>query len=138
MDSEKLHIGIMVKDNWGNKLSENESFYRLLFKLEKKKETEEKLTNEEVGWLFASYKKWFIKTQEMLGDCYEATAGNREAQSFGEQLKFDILDHVHQIITECKLENDQLINDITVQADIEKQRIVREEQEKAGREIMEP
>ena len=138
MDTEKLHIGIMVKDDWGNKLSENESFYRLLFKFDKKKDSEDKLTNDEVNWLFASYKKWFNKTQDMLNDCYEATTGNREAQVFGEQLKFDILEHVHQIITECKLENDDLINDLTVQADIEKRRIAREEQEKAERDNMEP
>ena len=135
MDAEQLHLAIMSGNDWGNRLSENDSFYRLLFKLDKKRDNEtEKLTNSEVNWLFASYKKWFIKTQAMLEDCFEDSQGNQEAQKFGEQLKYDILDHVHQIINECKLENEELHSNLQVQADIEKQRLMRIEQEKSDKE----
>jgi len=135
MNTEQLHLAIMSGNDWGNRLSENDSFYRLLFKLDKKRDNEtEKLTNEEVNWLFASYKKWFTKTQAMLEDCFEDNQGNQEAQKYGEQLKFDILDHVHQILNECKLESEELRGKLQVQADIEKQRLLRIEQEKIDNE----
>ena len=59
MDTEKLHLAIMSKKDWGNKLSENDSFYRLLFKLDKIRENNKELTIEDTNWLFASYQKWF-------------------------------------------------------------------------------
>ena len=135
MNTEQLHLAVMSGNDWGNRLSENDSFYRLLFKLDKKRDNEtEKLTNEEVNWLFASYKKWFTKTQDMLEDCFEDSQGNQEAQKYGEQLKFDILSHVHQILNECKLESEELRGKLQVQADIEKQRLLRIEQEKVDNE----
>ena len=130
MDSEKLHIAIMSQTNWGNKLSEGDSFYRLLYKLDKKRENDEELTMTEVNWLFASYRKWFLKAEELLEECTDDNAGNKEAQEYGNQLKYDILQHTHTIIQESKLENDNLLNDLTVKADIEIARIDREQKEK--------
>ena len=135
MDTEKLHIAIMSQSNWGNKLSEGDSFYRLLFKLDKKRETEEKLSTTEVHWLFASYRKWFLKAEELLEECSDNNAGNKEAQVYGNQLKYDILQHTHTIIQESKLENDNLLNDLTVKADIEKARIEREKKEKIAKKM---
>ena len=135
MDTEKLHLAILGEKNWGNKLSEGDSFYRLLFKLDKKRENDEKLTMEEVNWLFASYRKWFLKAEELLEECIEDNAGNKEAQTFGKQLKYDILQHTHTIIQESKLENGGLINDLTVKADIEKARINREQKEQKPMEL---
>ena len=128
MDSEKLHLAIMSKKDWGNKLSENDSFYRLLFKLDKIRENDKELSIENTNWLFASYQKWFEKVEQMLEECMEDNAGNREAHEYGEQLKVDILNHVHEIITESKLEQKDLINDLTVKADIEKVGIARAEE----------
>ena len=130
MDTEKLHTAIMVNQDWGNKLSENDSFYRLLFRLDKVRENNEVLTSENVKWLFASYKKWFCRAQEMLNDCNDDNIGNQEALTFGEQLKFDILQHVHTIITESVLEESELINKLTIIADMEAARIARENGEK--------
>ena len=131
MDCEKLHFAIMGNENWGNKLSENDSFYRLLFKLDKVREREDKLKTEDAYWLFASYRKWFLKAEKLLEDCTENNAGNREALEYGRQLKFDILEHVHEIITESALEKEDLIQELIVKADIEKQRISRIQQEEA-------
>ena len=88
------------------------------------------MTNEDVNWLFASYKKWFTKAESLLEDCNEDNAGNKEAQAYGKQLKYDILQHVHTIITESKLENKDLRSQLTIQADIEKAKIEREKKEK--------
>ena len=129
MDSRSLHLAIMSVEKWGNKLSENDSFYRLLFKLDKVRENNETLKNEDVQWLFASYRKWFLKAEKMLEDCIEDNAGNREAQEYGEQLKVDIIQHVMDIINESKLENNNLHNDLQVKADIEIARIEREKRE---------
>lgn len=130
MDTERLHIAIFCQNNWGNKLSEGDSFYRLLFKFDKKRENNEILTNEDVNWLFASYKKWFIKAESLLEECNEDNAGNQEAQLYGKQLKYDILQHVHTIITESQLENNELRNQLTIQADIEKAKLEREKRNK--------
>lgn len=130
MDTERLHIAIFCQNNWGNKLSEGDSFYRLLFKCDKKRENNEILTNEDVNWLFASYKKWFIKAESLLEECNEDNAGNQEAQLYGKQLKYDILQHVHTIITESQLENNELRNQLTIQADIEKAKLEREKRSK--------
>ena len=130
MDTERLHIAIFCETNWGSKLSEGDSFYRLLFKLDKKRENDEMITNEDVGWLFASYKKWFAKAESLLEDCNDDNAGNKEAQLYGKQLKYDILQHVHTIITESKLENDELRSQLTIKADIEKAKLEREKREK--------
>ena len=130
MDTERLHIAIFCQTNWGSKLSEGDSFYRLLFKLDKKRENDEMITNEDVGWLFASYKKWFAKAESLLEDCNDDNAGNKEAQLYGKQLKYDILQHVHTIITESKLENDELRSQLTIKADIEKAKLEREKREK--------
>jgi len=130
MNSEKLHIAIMSQKNWGNKLSEGDSFYRLLYKLDKKKESDEKLTMTEVHWLFASYRKWFLKAEELLEECNEDNAGNKEAQEYGNQLKYDILQHTHSIIQESKPENEDLLHDLTVKADIEIAKVEREKKEK--------
>ena len=135
MDTEKLHLAIMSVAEWGNKLSENDSFYRLLFKLDKVRENNGVLKNDEVNWLFASYKKWFQKAQEMLEECVEDNAGNREALQYGEQLKVDILAHVLDIINESNLENKNLHNDLTIKADIEKQRLFRTQQEKENQNM---
>ena len=135
MDTEKLHLAIMSEKNWGNKLSEGDSFYRLLFKLDKKRDNDEKLTTEEVNWLFASYRKWFLKAEELLEECTEDNAGNKEAQTYGKQLKYDILQHTHTIIQECELENNELINDLTIKADIEKAKIAREQKERKPMEL---
>ena len=135
MDTERLHLAIMSEKNWGNKLSEGDSFYRLLFKLDKKRESDEKLTMEEVNWLFASYRKWFLKAEELLEECIEDNAGNKEAQKYGKQLKYDILHHTHTIIQECKLVNEELVNDLTVKADIEKAKIDREQKEQKAMEL---
>ena len=129
MDKEKLHLAIMSKDNWGSKLSENDSFYRLLFKLDKVRDNDQVLSTENVYWLFASYRKWFLKAQELLEECYEDNAGNREALEYGKQLKYDILQHVHDIVTESKLEKKDLHHDLTIKADIEKQTMLREQKE---------
>ena len=130
MDTERLHIAIFCQTNWGSKLSEGDSFYRLLFKLDKKRENDEMITNEDVGWLFASYKKWFAKAESLLEDCNDDNAGNKEAQLYGKQLKYDILQHVHTIITESKLENDELRSQLTIKADIEKAKLEREKRQK--------
>ena len=74
-----------------------------------------------------------MKAESLLEDCTENNAGNREALEYGRQLKFDILEHVHEIITESSLEKEDLIQDLIVKADIEKQRISRIQQEEAER-----
>ena len=129
MDSENLHLAIMSNEQWGNKVSENDSFYRLLFKLDKVREQNETLKTEDVLWLFASYRKWFIKAQKLLNECCEDNAGNREALAYREQLKVDIIQHVLDIINESKLENNDLHNDLKIKADIERARIEREAKE---------
>ena len=65
----------------------------------------------------------------IVKECYEDNAGNREALEYGKQLKYDILQHVHDIITESKLEQKDLHQDLTVKADIEKQKLIREQKE---------
>ena len=100
MDIEKLHIAIM-SENWGNKFCQNDSFYRLLFKFEKAG----KMNDEDVRWLFASYKRWFKRCEELLAKCDTESTGDREAREAGIKLKKDIITHVLQLINEC--ENDE-------------------------------
>ena len=105
------------------------SQYRLLFKLDKVREKDEELKTEDVHWLFASYRKWFLKAESLLEDCSENNAGNKEALEYGKQLKFDILEHVHDIITESKLEDKDMHTNLIIKADVEKARIIRKQQE---------
>ena len=71
----------------------------------------------------------------MLEECVDDNAGNREALQYGEQLKVDILAHVLDIINESNLENKNLHNDLTIKADIEKQRLFRIQQEKTNQDM---
>jgi len=118
MDAEKLHEAVVNNDCWGSRQSEKDNFYRLIYKLDKKKEKEEKLTIDEVNWLLGSYKKWFFQCEELLADCNDDNAGNREAQAYGNQLKVDVLNHIHTIITESDCEDADIVNKLRVKGDM--------------------
>ena len=137
MDTKKLHEVIMRETEWGNKLSEGDSFYRLLFRMDKKRDNNETVTKEDINWVFASYKKWYGKVQELLSDCYEDSAGNREAQTFGDQLKFDIINHILTIVVESNLEEKDLASGLQVKYDMEAARKLREEKEKESGQMIE-
>ena len=121
MDPEKLHDAVVNNNCWGARQSENDNFYRLIFKMDKKKENEEKLTVEDVNWLLGSYRKWFFKCEELLADCIEDNIGNREAHACGKQLKVDVLNHIHTIITESTFEDNDTINKLRVKGDMAQQ-----------------
>ena len=137
MDTKKLHEVIMNETEWGNKLSEGDSFYRLLFRMDKKRDNNEIVTKEDINWVFASYKKWYEKVQELLSDCYEDCAGNREAQTFGDQLKFDVINHILTIVVESNLEEKDLTSGLQVKYDMEAARKLREEKEKESGQMIE-
>ena len=120
-DIEALHKAIMSND-WGVKISQGDSFYRLIFKLEKQGQ-DNIITNDEMKWLFASYKIWFAKTEELLTKCNDNSQGSNEAHELGGKLKKDIILHLHSIVTESKAETPDWNTRLMVMADIEGKRM---------------
>ena len=116
LTTEKLHTAIMG-NNWGMRISKDESFYRLMFKLERQGQTV-KIKNEDMHLLFASYKIWHEKTLELLGACNSESEGDKEARILGEKFKKDILEHTHTIVMGSMAETEDWCTKLTVMADM--------------------
>jgi len=118
LTTENLHM-VLMEEIWGKRACYGDSFYRLLFKLEKRGQNEAtKISNEEMYLMFASYKIWYEKTVELLEACDSDSKGDREARINGEKFKKDVLEHVHSIITESKAETPDWVTKLIVQADV--------------------
>ena len=113
---EKLHSAIMG-NNWGIRISKDESFFRLIFKMERQGQTT-KIKDEEMHLLFASYKIWFDKTIDLLAACNTESEGDKEARILGEKFKSDILEHTHSIVMGSKAETEDWSTKLTVMADM--------------------
>ena len=112
----KMHTAIM-ENQWGNKISQGDNFYKLIFKLEKQGK-ESSISNEEMYLLFESYKIWFKKTNELLGACNSESDADTEARVYGERFKTDIMEHVHSIIMESSAETPDWSTKLVVTADM--------------------
>ena len=113
MNTEKLRIAIL-KGTWGNIVAANDNFYRLLFKLEKKR----MLTLAEVHELFASYKNWTVQIEQLVKDCKgNDTMEDRRAVMYAETLEDDIIHHIESIVTTIKCEDETLLTRLAEQAE---------------------
>jgi len=116
LDIEALHTAIMG-NNWGIRVCKDDSFYRLIYKLEKQgKETS--ISNNEMHMLFASYKIWYERTLELLAACNSESKSDQEARAYGEKFKKDIVEHVLLIVTESQAETEDWGTKLIVCADV--------------------
>ena len=105
MDSDKLRF-VLVNNDWGTTLANQDNFYRMLFKMEKKAVLEEADTNE----IFASYRNWKSQIDKLIHECNEnGTLEDRKAIAFAQTLDEDILKHIESIITSPACKNKQLV-----------------------------
>ena len=116
MTIEALHTAIMG-NNWGIKACKDDSFYRLIYKLEKQGK-ENMISNDDMHLLFASYKIWFNKTVELLAACNSDSQSDQEARAYGDRFKKDIVEHVLTIISESKAETEDWTTKMIVNADV--------------------
>ena len=113
MDSDKLRVAI-VNNDWGTTLANQDNFYRMLFKMERKTVLEESDTNE----IFASYKNWKGQVDKLVQECNtNGTLEDRKAVAFAETLDDDILKHIENIITSPACKDKQLIAHLLVLAE---------------------
>ena len=106
LTASKLRVAI-GKGNWKCKaMSENDHFYRYLFKLEKKARA---ITYEEIQAMFCSYEHWKKQIDDMIENCHlSSTADDAEAVQYAEQLDEDIMDQMFHIVTNMPCEKDDL------------------------------
>ena len=91
---------------WGVKVSDQEHFYRMLFKYERDKQ--KKLAYPEVQHMFASYCNWREQINTMIAECEVHAANNdgceedAKAVRYANCLNEDILSHIHRILTKAE------------------------------------
>ena len=111
MDVDKMKIAIENHD-WGNRVSDGDNFYRLIFILEKKG-TKNELKQEDIYHLFQSYKNWVVKTSAMVEECQKNdTREDRKAVEYWERMQQDLLEHMHQIVSTSACENPLIVDEI--------------------------
>ena len=116
LDVEKMKVAI-ERQNWGNKVAAGDHFYRLIFKLEKKGQSEA-LKQEEIFQMFQSYKDWEQKTGILVEECRKNdTRDDRKAVEYWEKMQQDLLEHMHQIISTSDCDNTLIIDEIIAIAD---------------------
>ena len=109
MNVEKMKKAIEkghAEKRWGIKISDNEHFYRMLFRFDKEKQ--KKLAYTDVQLMFASYCNWKEQISNMIQEC-ETHAKNNDgcdeddkAIRYAMVLDSDILSHVHRILTKAE------------------------------------
>ena len=120
LTTDMLHVALM-ENNWGVRACYGASFYRLLFKLEKKGQNGS-ITNEEMNLMFASYKIWYDQCIQLLNACSSDSKGDKEARISGEKIKKDIIEHIHSIVMESTAETQDWNTKLIVAADVVAQR----------------
>ena len=91
---------------WGVKVSDQEHFYRMLFKYEKDKQ--KKLAYVDVQHMFASYCNWREQINSMVADCEAHQASNDGCEEDAKAIRYaaclneDILSHIHRILTKAE------------------------------------
>ena len=116
LDVDKMKVAI-EKHTWTKRVASGDHFYRLIFKLEKKGQSEA-LKQEEIYHMFQSYKAWETRTGTLVEDCRENdTREDRKAVEYWEKMKQDLLEHMHQIISTSDCENTLIIDEIIAIAD---------------------
>ena len=105
----EIMVEALTRGNWGLDICDGDNFYKILFKLEKK----DKLSIKDTNVICGSCQRWLDKTTVMIEECREsATRDDMRALEFGEQLKKDILEHVHKILTEMPKENENFVKEL--------------------------
>lgn len=95
-----------AEKKWGVKVSDQEHFYRMLFKYERDKQ--KKLEYSDVQHMFASFCNWREQINSMIAECEahaEANIGCEEdakAIRYANCLTEDILTHMHKILTKAE------------------------------------
>ena len=113
MDIDKLGKLIMNND-WGTQVANGDNFYRMLFKLEKKRS----MSVEDINILFASYKVWKNVISQLTAECHSnSTMEDRKAIQYSETLDDDIIKHIETILTTVKCDNPNFVQELAKKAD---------------------
>ena len=112
MDNDKLKLAMLSSD-WEGNVANNDNFYRLLFRMEKKV----LLCEEDTNMIFKSYKNWKVQMDQLIGECTtNNTLEDRKAVQYAECLDEDIVKHIETIITSIKCENENILEELLEKA----------------------
>ena len=101
MNTEMLSK-IMTNNDWGTHMADGDNFYRMLFRLERKSN----LTIDDVKQLFASYKNWKKRVNQLTAECHSnSTMEDRKAIQYSETLDEDIVKHIEAILAAVKCDD---------------------------------
>ena len=95
-----------AEKRWGVKLSDQEHFYRMLFKYEQEKQ--KKLEYSDVQHMFASFCNWQEQITTMIAECEEHARNNDGCEEDAKAIRYanclteDILNHMHRILTKAE------------------------------------
>ena len=95
-----------AEKKWGVKVSDQEHFYRMLFKFEREKQ--KKLEYSDVQHMFASFCNWREQINKMIADCEAHAKSNEGCEEDEKAIRYanclteDILTHMHNILTKAE------------------------------------
>jgi len=108
MDNDKLRTAIL-STNWEGNIANNDNFYRMIFKMEKKVV----LCEEDTNLIFKSYKNLKEQMDQLTAECAaNDTMEDRKAVQYAEALDEDIVKQIETIITTVKCDNENLIEEL--------------------------
>ena len=108
MNNDKLRTA-MLSTNWDGNIANNDNFYRMIFKMEKKVV----LCEEDTNLIFKSYKNWKEQMDQLTAECAtNDTMEDRKAVQYAESLDEDIVKQIETIITTVKCDNENLIEEL--------------------------
>ena len=110
-DKECMLIVIMNTD-WGKSIADGTQFYRCLFKIDKK----DQIMLNDVKVMFASFRNWKIKIDNMRAECNKQTKDEVEALAYADKTEADIVQHMHVIVTEKTCVDNDLVNSFITKA----------------------
>ena len=105
-DKECMMLVIMNSE-WGKTIADGTQFYRCLFKIDKK----EQITTSDVNVMFASFRNWKQKINDMRAECKNQTRDEVDALAYAEKTEADIIQHMHVIVTEKSCIGGDLVNE---------------------------
>ena len=95
-----------AEKKWGVKVSDQEHFYRMLFKYERDKQ--KKLEYSDVQHMFASFCNWREQINSMIAECEAHAVANNGCEEDAKAIRYanclteDILTHMHKILTKAE------------------------------------
>ena len=105
-------LTVIMNTDWGKSIADGTQFYRCLFKIDKK----DQIMLNDVKVMFASFRNWKIKIDNMRAECNKQTKDEVEALAYADKTEADIVQHMHVIVTEKTCVDNDLVNSFITKA----------------------